>query len=507
MVTDNQAGAERGVQHLISRGHRRIAFVGDLLQIQTAQQRYAGYLDAMRGADLRVVQQDTIHDCTSASLAEAAVTAMMRGDDPPTALFTAQNFVTFGALRALRHLGLQHRVAVVGFDDFALADLLDPGVTVVAQDAAAIGRRAAERLFSRFDGDDSPFTDRGGAQPARRPRLRRDPPAVASRLAPEARSGDVARSCGRASSPETRWYVVTPMWPGQPAGSQRGATRPAATPASSAAPIAPGSSSRPGAKPPYCASLSAATSGLCSQPPVTTTSRCGADLVGHHAEDVLRGRDQVLDRDPPDQRRRGLVVDVVQGHPVVRRGQPHRGPGPVEGQSLPAELDPLGRGRRADQLADPLERDAGRQPGQQAQVAGHHAPAGRDALARHRVDRVGRQRCPDRAQQRLRRAEGVEHHAVDGRAERVGRGLVVVAGDGEHRAAQLGRRRRPTPGPPAGRPPRSRRGGPAPASSIASASAHGALPGTSKSPVRLTSDSSLTWSPPRACTAHSGTDR
>ena len=135
-----------------------IAFVGDLLQIQTAKQRYAGYLDAMRGADLRVVQQDTIHDCTSASLAEAAVTALMRSEDPPTALFTAQNFVTFGALRALRHLGLQHRVAVVGFDDFALADLLEPGVTVVAQDAAAIGRRAAERLFSRFDGDDSPYT-------------------------------------------------------------------------------------------------------------------------------------------------------------------------------------------------------------------------------------------------------------------------------------------------------------------------------------------------------------
>ena len=158
VVTDNQAGAERGVQHLISAGHRRIGFLGDLLDIQTAQQRYAGYLDAMRGADLPVVQQDTVHDCTSASLTEAAVTAMMRRDDPPTALFTAQNFVTFGALRALRHLGLQHRVAVVGFDDFALADLLEPGVTVVAQDAAAIGRRAAERLFSRFDGDDSPYT-------------------------------------------------------------------------------------------------------------------------------------------------------------------------------------------------------------------------------------------------------------------------------------------------------------------------------------------------------------
>jgi LacI family transcriptional regulator len=158
VVTDNQVGAATGVQHLISAGHRRIGFLGDLLQIQTAQQRYAGYLDAMRAADLRIVRSDTVHDATSASLAEAAVTALMRRGDPPTALFTAQNFVTYGALRALRQLGLHQDVALVGFDDFYLADVLDPPVTVVAQDPAAIGRRAAERLFGRFDGDTSPFT-------------------------------------------------------------------------------------------------------------------------------------------------------------------------------------------------------------------------------------------------------------------------------------------------------------------------------------------------------------
>ena len=158
VVTDNQVGAATGVQHLILRGHRRIGFLGDLLQIQTAQQRYAGYLDAMRAADLPIVRSDTAHDATSASLAEAAVTALMRRKDAPTALFTAQNFVTYGALRALRQLGLHQDVALVGFDDFYLADVLDPPVTVVAQDPQAIGRRAAERLFGRFDGDTSPFS-------------------------------------------------------------------------------------------------------------------------------------------------------------------------------------------------------------------------------------------------------------------------------------------------------------------------------------------------------------
>ena len=55
----------------------------------------------------------------------------------PTALFCAQNRVTVGAVRALRRLGLQDQVAVVGFDDFPLADLLVPGVTVIAQDPVA----------------------------------------------------------------------------------------------------------------------------------------------------------------------------------------------------------------------------------------------------------------------------------------------------------------------------------------------------------------------------------
>ena len=64
--------------------------------------------------------------------------------------------MTIGAVRALRRLGLEHAVALVGFDDFLLADLLSPGVTVVAQDVAKIGQLAAERLFARIGGDAGP---------------------------------------------------------------------------------------------------------------------------------------------------------------------------------------------------------------------------------------------------------------------------------------------------------------------------------------------------------------
>jgi LacI family transcriptional regulator len=77
--------------------------------------------------------------------------------EPPTALFTAQNLITTAALHTLRTLGLRDSVAVVGFDDFELADLLEPAVTVIAQDVAALGRTAAELLFARLDGDAAPY--------------------------------------------------------------------------------------------------------------------------------------------------------------------------------------------------------------------------------------------------------------------------------------------------------------------------------------------------------------
>lgn len=158
VLTDNRKGAETGVAHLVAGGHRAIGFLGDLARIATAAERYAGFLDAMRTAGLTVSDEHVVHDVTTVEMAEVATAEMLTGTDPPTALFTAQNLVTIGALTALRRLGLQHEIALVGFDDFLLADLMEPPVTVVAQDPHTVGQWAAERLFRRTDGDTSPFS-------------------------------------------------------------------------------------------------------------------------------------------------------------------------------------------------------------------------------------------------------------------------------------------------------------------------------------------------------------
>ena len=59
-------------------------------------------------------------------------------------------------LRAIQRRGLHREIAVLGFDDLPLAELLTPALTAVTQDPALIGRTAAELLFARLDGDPSP---------------------------------------------------------------------------------------------------------------------------------------------------------------------------------------------------------------------------------------------------------------------------------------------------------------------------------------------------------------
>jgi Periplasmic binding protein-like domain len=61
-----------------------------------------------------------------------------------------------GTVQALREAGVQHRTALIGFDDFPLANLLEPSITVIAQDPTSIGKLATELLFQRINGDTSP---------------------------------------------------------------------------------------------------------------------------------------------------------------------------------------------------------------------------------------------------------------------------------------------------------------------------------------------------------------
>lgn len=159
VLTDNREASSRAVAHLSAHGHTRIAFIGGQEHLTTEHLRYAGYVDALTNAGIEIKPWLVRHGAADADQATRIAGELLdaaSAPSAPSAIFSAQNLITMGSVRALRARSLQQRVALVGFDDFAMADLVDPAVTVMAQDARAMGRKAAELLFARMESFDEP---------------------------------------------------------------------------------------------------------------------------------------------------------------------------------------------------------------------------------------------------------------------------------------------------------------------------------------------------------------
>ena len=150
VVSENMATTQEAVTHLLTRGHRRIAFLGGNQRVWTAQQRLAGYREAFAAAGRPVEESLVVLDVDMPDLAAAAVHDLLSRDDPPTALLTAQDRITTGAVRALHRAGRQHDVALFGFDDVPFAEQLQPSLSLIVQRPYEMGRRAGELLVGRL---------------------------------------------------------------------------------------------------------------------------------------------------------------------------------------------------------------------------------------------------------------------------------------------------------------------------------------------------------------------
>jgi LacI family transcriptional regulator len=154
VLVDNVEGTVAAVAHLAAHDHRRIAFLGDAPTIFTASERLRGFREGCARAGVRFDDELVTMGPHDEDTLRAALLRVAGHPDPATAVVTGNNRITVLALRALA--GAPTRPALVGFDDFELADLLTPPVTVIAHDTGALGKAAAELLFARLAGDDSP---------------------------------------------------------------------------------------------------------------------------------------------------------------------------------------------------------------------------------------------------------------------------------------------------------------------------------------------------------------
>ncbi|WP_152363703.1 LacI family DNA-binding transcriptional regulator [Microlunatus speluncae] len=159
VVLDDIGGAFRGTKQLLDAGHRRIGYLGNVVSVFTGQRRYSGYEAALAEhglePDLTLVHRSQ-QDVESAG---AALARLLELPEPPTAIFSANNRNTIGALS---EIGRRIRAgtdpgdlpALVGFDDIELADLSPVPLSVISHDPRQLGAETARLLFRRLEATD-----------------------------------------------------------------------------------------------------------------------------------------------------------------------------------------------------------------------------------------------------------------------------------------------------------------------------------------------------------------
>jgi LacI family transcriptional regulator len=158
VLGDNYGGAKGATQHLVDQGYKRILCMGGDARLFTSQMRVRGHRDVVYAARLPYFAELDVHDYTSA---EAALERHLAGSEQIDAVFCIKNELTMNVYRILRQRGVRvpEAMALLGYDDFELADTLEPPVTVIRQPVEEIARCAAVMLFEALEaGSHAPLT-------------------------------------------------------------------------------------------------------------------------------------------------------------------------------------------------------------------------------------------------------------------------------------------------------------------------------------------------------------
>lgn len=155
LVSDNRAGTVAAVEHLVSLGHRRIAFIGGFADTVVFAERLEGYRAAMAAAGLEFGEDLVVPSAPSRAGGVEAIGRAMLLAEKPTGAVCFNDAAAFGVCDGLRARGLEpgRDFAVVGFDDVIEAQTAVPALTTVAVDPQGMGRRAAQLLLKQINAD------------------------------------------------------------------------------------------------------------------------------------------------------------------------------------------------------------------------------------------------------------------------------------------------------------------------------------------------------------------
>jgi LacI family transcriptional regulator len=160
VVLDNRKAAFDATSYLIGLGHRHIGYLSGPESTSTGRDRRAGYLEALSATGIEsagaLIREGNYREADG----YRATMQLLRLPDRPSAIFSSNNLMVIGAMRAIRDMGLScpSDISVASMDDFPWADLFSPRLTTVAQPVEAFGEQAAHLLLDRLEGrsPDSP---------------------------------------------------------------------------------------------------------------------------------------------------------------------------------------------------------------------------------------------------------------------------------------------------------------------------------------------------------------
>jgi DNA-binding LacI/PurR family transcriptional regulator len=154
---DNVTASAELVGHLLDLGHRRIAYIGDRLGLESDAERFSGYRVRYKEARIPIDEKLVLRGDGKAEEGERVAGRLLDMREPPTAIFCYNDMTALGALRAAADRGLRvpQDVSIAGFDDLFVASYTSPPLTTVRQPKQQMGQRAMSILFELLHGGEA----------------------------------------------------------------------------------------------------------------------------------------------------------------------------------------------------------------------------------------------------------------------------------------------------------------------------------------------------------------
>ncbi|PRO64889.1 LacI family DNA-binding transcriptional regulator [Alkalicoccus urumqiensis] len=149
VVCDQKYGGYLGTRHLIERGHTKIAYAGGADRIELTRDRFTGFEQAMKEAGLAIREDYLFTSYYGIDDGKNIFHRMYALEEKPTAIFAGGDEVAAGVIKEAKrfHCRVPDDLAVIGYDNQPIADLIDPGITTIDQPMKLMGTRAMEMMM------------------------------------------------------------------------------------------------------------------------------------------------------------------------------------------------------------------------------------------------------------------------------------------------------------------------------------------------------------------------